>query len=78
MGHAGERDALAQVKIASEEPFVTFMAVHWALGLLLHQALKLRDEALVPFLVVRFVLKNDVPIAVERDTVVWVRQGPPM
>jgi hypothetical protein len=53
---------------------MAFVAVHWALGLLLHQLLELCYETLVTFLLVRFVLKYDIPIVVECDSVVWIRQ----
>jgi hypothetical protein len=71
---ASERDALAQVQISPEKTLVAFGAVHWAFSLLLHQALKLRNEMLVAFFIVRSVLKYDVAIAIQHNSVIRVRQ----
>jgi len=60
--------------MSSEKTFVAFVAVHRAFSLLLHQALKLRNETLVAFFIVRFVLKYDVIVAIQRNSVIRVRQ----
>src|SRR5262249_14431761 len=63
--HAGERDALAQVEAPREQAFMTFMAMHAASGLLLHELFQLLDEASMSFLVVRAVVQHDTTLAIE-------------
>ena len=60
MRHAGERNALAEEQVPAEQSLVAVVAVDGAGGLLLHQLLELRDEALVAFVVVRRVGEHDV------------------
>ena len=74
MRDTGERDALAEEQVSGEKALVAFVPVDRALRLLLHQALKLFDQAFVSFFVVRLVLQNDLAIAIDRDPVVRIGQ----
>src|SRR6266516_6706964 len=66
MRHAGERDARRDVGVQGNQVVVA--------ADLLEHALELRDEALVPLLVVRRVGEGDPPIAIDGDAVVRVGQ----
>src|SRR2546422_5843303 len=71
---ARQRDALAEIEAPREQAFVALVAVDATLGLLLHQALELLDQALVALLIVRLVGEDDVAGPVEGDTVIRVRE----
>src|SRR2546427_6931569 len=71
---ARQRDALAEIEVPREQAFVALVAVDATLGLLLHQALELLDQALVTLLIVRLVGEDDVAGPVEGDTVIRVRE----
>jgi hypothetical protein len=58
MGHAPERDALADVQIAREQTFMALVAVNFAFSLLLHEVFELGGQSFVPFLVVGFVTQH--------------------
>src|SRR5206468_4477073 len=72
--YSGKRDALAEEQVSGEKALVALVPVDRALRLLLHQALKLFDQAFVSFFVVRLVLQNDLAIAIDRDPVVRIGQ----
>ena len=71
---AGERNTLTEIQIARENAFVALVAVDGTGALLIHQTLKFFDEAFVTFFVVRFVLQNNLALAVNRDAIVGIRQ----
>ena len=74
MRNASERNTLAKIQIAGEQTLVALMSMDRTFRLLLHQALKFFDQAFVSFFIVRFVLQNDLAIAIDRDAIVGVRQ----
>ena|SRR5438477_4695058 len=53
---------------------MTFVAMNATFGLLLHEFFELGKQAAVRFFVVRRVLQNDFPVAVNGDAIVWVWQ----
>src|SRR5215472_5945453 len=72
--YSGQRNTLADEQVAREEPLETFVGVNRALGLLLHQALKLGDQPLVTLFVIRLVAEDDVTVAVYGHAIVRIRQ----
>src|SRR5262245_43151917 len=56
--HSGKRNTLTDKQVSGKQPLITLMAMDGALGLPLHDALKLGDEALMPFFVVRLVRQD--------------------
>src|SRR3989442_6436778 len=53
---------------------MTFMAMNVAFGLLWHEHFELREQTAVGLFVVRCVLENDFPFAIEGDAIVGVLQ----
>src|SRR5213592_4180943 len=64
--HAGERHPLPDEEVARDQVMLAPQRIH--------QALELRDQALVAFLVVRLVVQHDLLILRNRDPVVGVGQ----
>ena len=54
---------------------MALVTVHAALRLLIEQLFQFGEQAAVRFLIIGSVLKNNVPLTVERDAVVWGRAG---
>src|SRR5438445_9747801 len=73
MGNSGERDHLSDVKIASKQSLVAFVAMNRAVGLL-HGLLELCLKPFMCFKVVRGVSQNDLPVAPNGDALVRLRQ----
>ncbi len=65
--HTGERDALAEEKVAGKQPHMTFMPMGRAFGLLFHEVLKFCNQSVVPFFVVGLISEHKVTLAVDRD-----------
>src|SRR5271165_7625510 len=74
VSHAGKRNSITDEQIPREKPFMTLVAVNAAFGLLLHEFFELGKQTAVRLFVVRCVLQNDFPVAVNGDAIVWVRQ----
>ena len=72
--HTGKRNSITDEQIPCEKSFVTLVAVNAAFGLLLHELFELGKQTAVRLFVVRGVLQNDFPVAVNGDAIVWVRQ----
>src|SRR5712692_2570031 len=72
--HACKWNAVSDEQIPREQSFMTFMAMNVAFGLLLHEHFELREQTAMWLFVVRCVLENDFPFAIEGDAIVGVRQ----
>jgi len=72
--HSRQRNPLADIEIAREQPAVALVPVGRAGALPVHQLRQPGDQLLVPLFVVRPVREDDVPLAVEGDPVLRVRQ----
>ena len=74
MRHSRKRDSLADKQIPGEQALMTLVSMNGASGLLLQQRLDVIDQAPVPLFVVRFVAENDIPLAIQADAIIGVRQ----
>ena len=74
VGHAGQRNPLANEEIAGEQSLVAVAAVNGTGALLLHEAFQFGNEPLVPLAVVRSICQDDSAVPVERDPIVRVGQ----
>src|SRR6266702_7241600 len=72
--HACKRNAVTDEQVPRKQSFVTLVAVNAAFGLLLHEIFELGKQTAMRLFVVRGVLQNDFPVAVNGDAIVWVRQ----
>src|SRR5438552_1848040 len=73
MGHAGELDSLADIKIAGKQSLVTLMAVHRT-GSVPQCFLQVGLQPAVSFAVVGRVAENNLALAVDGDAIVGIGQ----